>query len=323
MDTMDNPIINVSKHSISEIFEKVLRLSVADGDASPKTTKSYREGLTNFLLWCKTNNLEPMTMTYEHIQGYRNCLASKYKRSTISLRLTAVRLLFKAMQRMGKRTDNPADGIRSPKDKESSCSKVLDKALSQQEATIFLKSLPFSYSPIIARDKAIIYLMIFHGLRAGEIANIEINHLDADSFSVIHIKGKGEKFRTIILSPITRHALLEWNKLRVVYLSKMFHNKLFFNLNNHILSGLTVRSIERVVDYYLAKSNLKKYGRSAHALRHTHAVLAVLGGANREVLAEEMGHVNTRTTDTYLRAASQWQENPSKCIDNLLAQQTL
>ena len=65
-------------------------------------------------------------------------------------------------------------------------------------------------------------------------------------------------------------------------------------------------------------------GRGAHALRHTYATMSVLGGAHREALGQSMGHSSLATTDIYIRASAQYQDNPAvKALEFLQNQKTV
>ncbi len=93
---------------------------------------------------------------------------------------------------------------------------------------------------------------------------------------------------------------------------------LFFGFDRPGMRRLSVRGIERIVDGYLKKAGLKQPGRSAHCLRHSAALLAVLGGAKRESIADAFGHASALTTDIYIRAAGKFQSNPADAVSRAL-----
>lgn len=309
-------VILVEQITTEAAFEKFLRLSVADGAASPRTLRVYRDGFTSFLNWCTPNSVDPRTATFDDIERYRGFLISlKLKRATVKLRLVAVRALYTALQRWGVRPDNPAAGIKTPRDKEAGVHSVLRKALSPEEARRLLAVLPGTWAPQDIRDATMVRLMLFHGLRAGEIATLPAIAVDYQSFSSLNITGKGGKPRTVILTPETRKDLIAWTA-SVKHPHK--DAPMFFSFDREGMRAISVRGIERIVDKYLVKAGLKQVGRSAHALRHTAAVLAVMGGAQREAIAESFGHASIATTDIYARAAAQFQSNPADAVGRAL-----
>lgn len=287
--------------AIDAFIEKFLRLIPADGAASPRTLKVYRQAIATYAGWCSSRGLDPMRAGNDDVMAYRADQASQYKRSTVKLRLTAVRLVYVALQRWGARPDNPAAGVRAPKAKESETTNVLIKALTPEQAKAFLAMV--ESAP--ARDRAMLRLMVFHGLRAGEISALTTDNLVSGG-SALTFTGKGNKIRTLILS-----------KSCAQDLASIAPGPLFRSSQG---GGLSVRSVERIVDDYLTRCGLKIPGRSAHGLRHTSAILSVLGGAKREALAQALGHASIATTDTYIRAAWQMQENPVDAVERALAQ---
>lgn len=307
-------------YSLRQCFDAFLRLTVADGQASPKTISAYREGFKAFLSWCFVYSLNPVEAEREHIQEYRAYLTAKYHRRTTKIRLTAVRALYKALVSTGRRKDNPAEGIRSPRLANDSVSAIMRKALSPAECKTFLSRLDMEVAIPPLRDRAIILLMMLQGLRACEISAATIGDIEtADHHdgvmirrpsSTMFVRGKGGKDRTILLCEKAQQAVHAWRQL--LRTNDPIHaNDPLFPSATDANESLSVRAIERIVDNRLQAAGLKIPGRSAHALRHTFAVLAVMGGAEREALAQTLGHSSSATTDLYTRAACQFQRNPA------------
>jgi len=295
-----------------ELFERFLRLSVANGDASRHTLNSYREGLACYFGWCRFQDLPPESCTFDNIEAYRKWLISKgYKKGTIELRLLAVRVLYKALQRWGMRADNPALGVKAPRELTPANLGILRKALSSEEARKLLESLPSGRGAVSARDRALIMTMLFQGLRVSEVADLRLVDLDTAEFNYLEVLGKGEKSRRSYLSGPPRGAIIQWLDYRGLDTPTQ---ALFCRLDVPGNPHLTTRSIQRITDFYLRRSGLKQAGRSAHALRHTFAIMSLIGGAQREAIAEAMGHSDIRTTDVYLRAAACFQSNPAEAV---------
>ena len=98
-------------------FGKFLRLHVADGDASPATIKSYWSNARQFVGWCQENQVDPATATEDDIVEYRRALVDEYERGTVATKLAAVKRLYEAIAWRGLRSDNPAAGLRAPRDR--------------------------------------------------------------------------------------------------------------------------------------------------------------------------------------------------------------
>lgn len=290
--------------AVEASLEKFLRLYVADGDARERTVTAYRDGIRYFGSWAAASGIDPLTATHDDILNYRAYLISRYKRSTIRLRLTAVRLMYRAMARWGGRKDNPADGVRAPKEKESQSSSVLAKAVSPDQAKALVAAAGDS------RDGLIVRLMLIHGLRVGECAALTLDDL-SPARDRLTVPGKGGKRRTLVLSYQLRQDLAAVKPERPVGSQE----PLFKRRGG---GSMGVRSIQRAVNAALEAVGAKVPGRSCHSLRHGHAIMAVMGGAKQEALAEEMGHASLSTTFIYTRAAAQLQENPADCVGRAL-----
>lgn len=302
--------------SCQDLFERFLRLSVNDGSASPRTLKAYREGLGAYFAWCKATEInidpiEPSRATFDDIQAYRTWLSKNYKHSTASLRLTSVRVLYKSLQRWGNRKDDPSAGVKVARNRTSPATQIISKSLTPEEASLLWNHLFHSKSIMGIRDRAIIALMLWQGLRVSEVSYLTSHEVDP-GFSTILIHGKGNKERIIQIAPPTREALMEWSKINIGTSTDF----LFYALDDKNLRRLSIRSIERIVNKYMAKLGFKKPGRSAHSLRHTYSVLSVMGGSQREALADSLGHKDMTTTDYYIRAAGILQSNPGSLAWN-------
>lgn len=278
-------------------LEKFLRLSVADGDARPRTVQAYNESIRYYGAWAATAGVDPLTATHDDVLAYRTYLISRYKRATIRLRLTAVRLLYRSMARWGGRLDNPAEGVRAPRQQEGDSSTVLNRSVT-----------PTAAKDLIAasgedRDGRMVRLMIMHGLRAGEVSCLTDEHL-SPARDRLRVPGKGGKIRTLILSYRCRQDL-----------AAVKPGPLFPRRGGGTLS---VRSIERAVNKALAAVGAKEHGKSAHSLRHGFGVLAAIGGASAVAIGESMGHADLKTTGVYTRAAAAYLENPSDAVGRAL-----
>ena len=126
--------------------------------------------------------------------------------------------------------------------------------------------------------------------------------------------GKGDKQRTVVLRPEMQVELDLWLAARA--LVKCNETALFVNLHGEDAGQrLSQRSIRERVDVYLEKTGLKREGISCHALRHTYATLYIEAkgkDANKEVLAQSMGHSDSKITSVYIDWVDMFAENPSE-----------
>ncbi|MGL5260238.1 MAG: tyrosine-type recombinase/integrase [Lachnospiraceae bacterium] len=113
------------------------------------------------------------------------------------------------------------------------------------------------------RDHCIITMFLNCALRLSELTSINIEQVSTDSLRII---GKGNKERTIFLTPATKKAINTWLAVR----KDTNTNALFISKNGDRLTG---RAVQGVVKKYLTKAGLDIKSLSTHKLRHTAATL--------------------------------------------------
>jgi integrase/recombinase XerD len=190
-------------------FAKFLRLHTADGDASSATIRSYYSNAGQFVAWCAERSINPATVTEDDIAVYRRELVAQYAMGTVGVKLVAIRRLYEAAVWRGLRQDNPAAGLKAPKDKTERAERI--KFLPLDGLRQLLEA-PEGGNPTAVRDRAILTLMGRHGLRVSEVAGLTID--SADFAGTIKVIGKGYKTRTVYLTETSAGALRAWLDIR-------------------------------------------------------------------------------------------------------------
>lgn len=104
--------------AMRDCFDKYLNLTIADGNASADTIKTYRNRVARYLNWCKERELYPALATEQNILEYRKHLVDGFKTvPTIRLSLLAIKHFYTAClaQRLVK--VNPVVGVKAPREK--------------------------------------------------------------------------------------------------------------------------------------------------------------------------------------------------------------
>ena len=191
-------------------FGKFLRLHTADGDASPATIRSYYGNAAQFVDWCAGHGINPATATEDDIAAYRKALVGRYATGTVAVKLAAIRRLYEAAVWRGLRQDNPAAGLRAPKDRTERSERV--KFLPLDGLRQILDA-PRGNDPAAVRDRAILAMMGRHGLRVVEVAGLTVDAVDLDT-GTVKVFGKGRKSRTVYLIESSAEALRTWLDIR-------------------------------------------------------------------------------------------------------------
>jgi len=178
---------DVATADIMADFAKFLRVHTADGDASPARIRSYYGNAAQFVAWCAEHGINPAA-TEDDIIVYRKSLVGQYVTGTVAVKLTAIRRLYEDAVWRGLRQDNPAAGLRAPKDKTERAERI--KFLPLDGLRRMLDA-PEGDDPAAVRDRAILTLMGRHGLRVSEVAGLTVDSVDLDG-GLIQVLGKGQ-----------------------------------------------------------------------------------------------------------------------------------
>ena len=181
------------------------------------------------------------------------------------------------------------------------------------------------------RDRAMLTLMYNTGARVSEVAVLRLDDLVLGPSSVVHLKGKGRKQRSVPLWRQTAATLRKW----VDQIDQRDGSRPLFPSATG--KPLTRSSIARRLELAVGKAavahpELSKRTVSPHIIRHSTAMHLLQSGVDISVIALWLGHESPTTTHVYLSADMAMKEEallrlqPSnvgpgryKAPDNLLA----
>ena len=145
-----------------------------------------------------------------------------------------------------------------------------------------------------ARDRAIVVMLLFTGLRLAELVALDVDdvRVAARKGLVIVRSGKGDAYREVPLNALVRQVLEEWLAQRL-QLAGDGERALFVGRSGGRLSK---RSVDDVVRGLGKDAGVKL---SAHLLRHTFLTVLVRKGNDLVMVAELAGHRRLETTRRY------------------------
>lgn len=138
------------------------------------------------------------------------------------------------------------------------------------------------------RDKLIIKLLYFTGMRVGELAKLEIKDIDFQE-RFIYIPAENTKTRTARMVIVAKEVLSDITAY--LKIAKIKRGRLF---------SLTVRRIQQLIKKYAVVAQIKA---SPHTLRHTHIVHALLDRVPITAVQKQVGHKKLTTTQIYSNLA--------------------
>jgi integrase/recombinase XerC len=268
-------------------------------NSSAYTVKSYREDLTQALGFFRerlSGDVTPQRVTTRHVRAYLAWLSEQnYAKTTIARRMAALRSWFRFLCRQGEVAANPTDGLRGPRQDHK-----LPHFLSGEEVARLLAA-PGGVEPLLVRDRAILETLYSAGLRVGELVGLNLDDLDLDD-GTITVRGKGKRERLALLGVPALAAVNAWLELRGAIAPQAARHAAVFL--NHRGGRLTVRSVGRLLEKYLALAGLDP-ATSPHTLRHSFATHLLDAGADIRGVQELLGHKSLTTTQIYTHVSTQ------------------
>ena len=241
------------------------------------TVRAYRADLAQFLSYAADRNWT-MIGRNEVSQFVFSLMKYGLDSRSVARKLSGLKSFFKFLVAMGRLERNPAHSIKTPKIK-----KRLPKFLTITQADAAMEM------PTKSRDKAMLEMLYSCGLRAAELAGLDVGDIDFPG-GVVRVMGKGRKQRVVPFGTKARWALLRYLKERPDKAKALFLN---------VRGGrLTTRSLQRIVRSYLVKL-AEVTGTSPHVLRHSFATHLLERGADLRAVQELLGHASLSTVQIY------------------------
>lgn len=153
-------------------------------------------------------------------------------------------------------------------------------------------------TPMGLRNYLIVSILYGCGLRVSEMCALEISNLDFSN-ETIHIHGKGDKDRIVIMYDELKEKLLKYISFERIELLKKGDNieSRYLFINNHG-GNLTPRGVRVILNTIIDKMG-ETYKITPHMLRHSFATALLDNGADLRSVQELLGHSNLSTTQIY------------------------
>jgi len=277
-------------HNLSELIESF----IDSLDVNPASTRTYREGLKNFLNWRNGKPPEAL-VTQSEIKLYKEWLRQCRAANTVATYLVALRRFFQYCVAEGLYPENPVEnvkGIRRPRGH-------LRQDISREGLRTLFNSVDRA-TLMGKRDFAIMNLMARNGLRVIEIVRANVGDIEnRRGRQILRIWGKGrdERDEFVVLAEPTVQALESWLAARG---GAKPNDPLFVGVRARNKGRrLTTRQVNRIINRYLIKTGLKNEKISPHSLRHSFVTLAIQSGASIVEAQIAARHRSIETTRVY------------------------
>ena len=251
-------------------------------------------------------------VTRAHVLAWRKDLESRELRpATIRRKLSALSSLFSALCNANAIEQNPVSGVSRPK-----AQSIQTPALSDDQVKAYLeapdpeKQIAPSRKLKAYRDRAILSVLAFHGLRCSEMTGLRVRDIAEQrgvKFFTVH--GKGSKIRYV---PIHPHSLSRIEE----YLTAAGHGQdreavLFQSVRTWGKALSQEAVFQRIVSKYAIESGVDPHEVCVHSFRVTSATNAIEHSSSIEEVREWLGHSSISTTDGYIRTRVRPEDSPT------------
>jgi site-specific recombinase XerD len=284
------------KTPIMDTHDNFCQESLLVRNNSPASIRWYQYSLNGYLKYWKGKIRSVEDVSTENLREYlySKRISGAWTPDTFLNQYKGIKLFLKWCVRQGYIQNNPIESIEKPK-----LSRKLPKRITEDEAMKVIEysfNMKTSYRFERYRNRAIFAVMIYAGLRAGEVLNLKLNEVDMKNRIINVVQGKGGKDRIVPMSPKLHRYLNEYLKDR----DRLKKESVFFFVSLRGGGQYTYRSLTRVITRL---KTLTGINFSSHRLRHTFATLMLEGGCDLFSLQKILGHSDIKTTTIYLSAS--------------------
>jgi len=278
-----------------------LHYLVTEKRVAEKTVEAYTRDIEQFL-----------EFLFSHLSGapglkdlaqldprdFRAFLANRRRdgasNRTVARNLSAIRSLFRFLEKKGTLTNPGLSAIRSPKISHSVPKPLSVEAAKRLASPDQLIAGAGEQKWILARDTAVLTLLYGCGLRISEALGLLLREAPIKpEHQVLVITGKGGKMRQVPVLPVTREAITKYLELCPHVLAP--EGPLFVGMRGKRLSP-------RIIQLMIARLRgalALPHTATPHALRHSFATHLLSAGGDLRAVQELLGHASLSTTQIY------------------------
>lgn len=260
---------------------------------SPHTRSAYKTDFDAFGQFLQKNGStisHPSEITKNDVIAFRDDLRKHYSPTTVNRKLSALSSLFSELKNANVMDHNPVEGIKRPR----AVTKKERLGFTDKETLQILEHHPISTLQGLS-DRTVLHFLFYTGARVSEAINVRVSDLsEIDDIPVVHIRGKGDKLRTVPLHPRLNHLLKKLVSLR----GKSGEEPVFTATQRGTSTPLTRKSVYSLLKKTISELGLSK-NRSPHSSRRTVISNLLEAGTAIEDVAQLVGHSDVNTTVRY------------------------
>lgn len=278
--------------TLDKFVIKDFLIDLQETGLAKNSVDSYRIDLNQYYQFLvSTYALEHWSkISQDHIRHFLSSLYDEgIKATTASRKISALRKFHKFLKQEAVTLENPMTKIELPKKR-----KNLPTFLSEDEINVLLDT-PDSHTLQGIRDKAILEVMYATGMRVSEVCQLQVSQVHLDT-QMVHIIGKGNKERIVILGDLALEALERYYQfVRPKYWTNQSGEYVFLNRRGKCF---TRQGIWKLLKDLLKQAGITKRV-TPHTIRHSVATHLLTRGMDLRTVQELLGHDHLVTTQIY------------------------
>ncbi len=278
-----------------------LQYLISERRAADKTVEAYLRDINRFMSFM-TEHLggAPSLHDLSNLRAtdFRAFLAARRRDGmtsrTLARSLSAIRSLFRFMEKQGVAENASLSALRTPK-----IPHAVPKALGVAAAKKLVTSAPIGASSVEeawvgARDTAVLLLLYGCGLRISEALGLDRKEAPLKpTQDTMSITGKGNKTRIVPVLPVARDAIATYLDLCPFVLDDT--DPLFVGVKGGRLNARNIQLLIQRMRGYLGLPDTA----TPHALRHSFATHLLSAGGDLRAIQELLGHASLSSTQIY------------------------
>ena len=261
--------------SLPEVVRAYVRDRVATGEWCPVTVPSQRRTLLRFADYAA---VKPHDLDEGHVRGFMTDHPASA--STRRQRFSTIRGFCQWLVRNGHLEADPTADLKAPRQP-----RPVPRAYPSELVAHLLEVVPDR------RARLVVLLEVQEGLRACEVARLEVGDIDFHDREV-RVNGKGQRERILPVSDETWEALEAYLRQFPAKAGPLIRSY------NDPKAGLCAAYVVHMMGRWLRAAGVKEGG--GHGLRHTMATQLLRGGADVRDVQNALGHASLSSTSVYL-----------------------
>ncbi|WP_372397942.1 site-specific tyrosine recombinase XerD [Azospirillum sp. HJ39] len=290
--------------AISPHLDAFLDMLTAERGAAVNTRLAYERDLADLGRWLAQRGVPLEAAGTEDLRAYLAVQSTDGAPRTVARRLSAMRQFYRFLLSEGRRADDPASPLDSPKQ-----GRPLPKILTEGEVGAMLATAEERGGPEGLRLVALLEVLYATGLRVSELVGLPMTAIMRDGRGLL-VRGKGGKDRMVPLSDPALAALAAYIPFRSHFIPPVAgadagHSPFLFPSRISAEGHLTRQRFAQLLKQLAIDAGIDPEKVSPHVLRHAFATHLLDHGADLRSVQMMLGHADIATTQIYTHVVTE------------------